>query len=125
MDVLKANMTSCSVAPLRCAATFDAVLRSKGAEIVRTPYRSPRANAGAERWVGSLRRECLDHLLILSERHLQRVLAAFVAYDNKRRRHQGLRQQCPVPRTPNASGGRIARREVLGGIIHDDCQDAA
>ncbi len=85
---------------------------------------SPRANAVAERWVGTVRRECLDHLLILNERRLHCVLTAFVAYYNERRRHQSLQQQCPVPRAP-AGGGRIARRDVLEGIIHDYYREAA
>jgi len=104
---------------------FDAVVRSEGAEIVQTPYRSPRANAVAERWVGTARRECLDHLLILNERHLRRVLTAFVAHYNERRPHQGLRQQCPVPLAPEGGGGRIARRVVLAGITHDYYREAA
>ena len=106
-------------------AGFDAVIRSEGVEIVRTPYRSPRANAVAERWVGTARRECLDQLLILSERHLRRVLTAFVAYYNERRPHQGLQQQCPVPLAPDSGDGRIARRDVLTGIIHDYYREAA
>jgi transposase InsO family protein len=106
-------------------AGFDAVFRSEGAEIIHTPYRSPRANAVAERWVGTARRECLDQLLILSERHLHRVLTAFVAYYNERRPHQGLQQQCPVPLAPDGAGGCIARRDVLGGITHDYYREAA
>ena len=106
-------------------ACFDAVFRSEGVEIVQPPYRSPRANAVAERWVGTARRECLDQLLVLSERHLRRVLSAFVAYYNERRPHQGLRQQCPVPLPPDGAEGRIARRDVLAGITHDYYREAA
>jgi transposase InsO family protein len=106
-------------------AGFDAVFRNEGAEIVRTPYRSPRANAVAERWVGTARRECLDHLLILNECHLRRVLTAFVAHYNERRPHQGLQQQCPVPLAPDSGGDRITRRDVLAGIIHDYYREAA
>lgn len=91
---------------------------------MRTPYRSPRANAVAGRWVGTARRECLDHLLILHERHLRRALTAFVAYDNERRPHQGL-QQCPVPLAPEGAVGRVARRDVLAGITHDYYREAA
>jgi putative transposase len=104
---------------------FDAVFRSEGAEIVRTPYRSPRANAVAERWVGTARRECLDHLLILNEGHLRRVCTEFVAYYNERRPHQSLQQECPVPLARPDGHGRIARREVLAGIIHDYHREAA
>ena len=94
-------------------------------EIVRTPYRSPRANAIAERWVGTARRECLDQLLILSERHLRQVLTAFVAYYNEQPPHQGLQQQCPVPLAPDSEGGHIARHDVLTGIIHNYYREAA
>jgi transposase InsO family protein len=69
---------------------FDTVFRSEGMEILRTPFRAPNANAFAERWVRSAREECLDHLLILGERHLQQVLRAYVTFFNTRRPHQGL-----------------------------------
>jgi len=107
------------------SAGFDTVFRSEGVEIVRTPYRSPRANAIAERWVGTVRRECLDHLLILNERHLGRVLKTFVAYYNERRPHQGLQQQCPVPSVTKTGGDRIVRRDVLAGIIYYYYREAA
>src|SRR5690242_13356611 len=109
----------------KCPAGFDAVFRRDRAEIVQTPYRSLRANAVAERWIGTARRECLDHLLILNERHLRRVLTEFVAYYNERRPHQGPRQQCPVPLAPDCGDGRIARRVVLAGITHDYYREAA
>ena len=92
---------------------------------MRTPYRAPRANAVAERWVGTARRECLDHLLILNERHLHRVLTEFVSHYSERRTHQGLRQQCPVPFTPDRSGRRVAPREVLAEIINEYYREAA
>ncbi len=57
---------------------FDEVFRTEGLNVVRTPVRAPKANAVAERWIGSARRECLDHILILDSRHLQRVLAVYV-----------------------------------------------
>jgi putative transposase len=107
------------------SAGFDAIFRSERVEIVRIPHRSPRANAVAERWVDTVRREYLDHLLILNERHLGRVLSTFVASYNARRPHQGLQQQCPVPSITESDGGRIARRDVLVGIIHDYYRDAA
>jgi transposase InsO family protein len=104
---------------------FDTVVKVDDLEIVRTPYRSPRANAIAERWIRTVRAECLDHLLILSERHLERVLRAYVAFYNERRPHQGLDQQCPVPFAPPADRGPIRRRDVLGGLIHDYERQAA
>ncbi len=77
-------------------AAFDAVFASEVVEIVRTPYRAPNANAYAERWVRSVREECLDHLLIAGEAHLRRVLTEYVACYNQARPHQGLEQRCPV-----------------------------
>ena len=107
-------------------ASFDAVFRHEGAEIVCTPYRSPRANAVAERWVGTVRRECLDHLLVLNERHLHRVLTEYATFYNERRPHQGLKQQSPVALAPDREGaGRVVRRDVLGGTIHDYSREAA
>ena len=82
--------------------TFARVAETSGIEIVRTPYRAPRANAVCERFLGSVRRECLDHLLVFGERHLSRVLREYVAYFNRDRPHQGLAQATPEPPT----GGR-------------------
>jgi putative transposase len=104
---------------------FDTVLAAEGIEVIRTPYRAPRANAVAERWIRSVREECLDQLLILNERHLQRVLTEYVMYFNHARPHQGINQQCPVPAPPVPVGGPIQRRNVLGGIIHDYYREAA
>ena len=83
------------------------MFRSEGIEVVRTPYRAPKANAIAERWVGSVRRECLDHLLIVNEAHLRRVLAAYVAHYNQARPHQGLEQRTPLPPTERPGRGPI------------------
>lgn len=79
----------------------------------------------AGRWVGIARRECPDHLPILSVRHLRRVLTGFVAHYNERRPHQGLEQQCGVPLAPDGGGGRIARRDVLALVTHDHYPKAA
>jgi transposase InsO family protein len=79
----------------------------------------------AERWIRSVRAECLDHLLILNERHLQRVLRDYVTFYNHRRPHQGLGQQCPIPLARGPSMGAIRRHDVLGGIIHDYERQAA
>jgi transposase InsO family protein len=106
-------------------SSFDAVFRCEGLEVVRTPPRCPQANGVAERWIRSARRECLDRLLILSERHLQRVLAAYISFYNERRPHQGLGQACPVPLPPSPGGGPVERREVLGGVLHDYHRAAA
>jgi putative transposase len=92
---------------------------------VRTPYRAPTANAYAERWVESVRAECLDHLLIVSEAHLRRVLAAYVTHYNEARPHQGLRQQTPVPLALRAGAGPVRRRDVLAGLIYEYDRAAA
>ncbi|MHB8629604.1 MAG: integrase core domain-containing protein [Aggregatilineales bacterium] len=100
------------------SAAFDNIFVAEGVEIVRTPVQAPKANAVAERWVRSVREECLDQLLILSERHLRRVLTEYVSYYNAARPHQGLGQQAPIPHGPSRAG-TIHCRDVLGGIIHD------
>jgi transposase InsO family protein len=101
-------------------AAFDAVFAAAGVEILKTPPRSPRANAYAERWVRTTRSECLDWILIWNDRHLHRVLTAYVAHYNTARPHRGLGLGLPVP-TPTADtrGERIERTDVLGGLIHE------
>ncbi len=106
-------------------AAFDTVFTVEGVTIIRTPYQAPKANAFAERWIRSVREECLDHLLILTERHLQRVLSAYVAYYNHARPHQGIGQQCPVSLLPCVVHGSIRRRDMLGGVIHGYYRQAA
>ncbi len=97
---------------------FDSVFISEGIEVIRTPVRAPQANAIAERWVRSVREECLDHLLILNQTHLSRVLRVYTDYYNWARPHQGLKQQVPIPLSPTRNGN-IHRRDVLGGILRD------
>ncbi len=100
--------------------TFTRVAEASGITILRTPYRAPRANAVCERFLGSVRRECLDHLLILGERHLRRVLREYAAYFNRARPHQGLGQALPEPpqgERPNPPGP-IRAAPVLGGLHH-------
>jgi transposase InsO family protein len=100
--------------------SFDDVFCSEGARVVRTPFRAPRANAYAERWVGTVRRECLDWHLILGERHLARVLAEYADHDNTARPHQALELQAPLARgQPPPSRGDIVRHDRLGGRIHE------
>jgi putative transposase len=91
--------------------------RRLGIETVLTPVRAPRANAIVERVIGTLRRECLDHLLVVNERHLRSVLAEFVGYYNGQRPHRTLRLETPVPATRPAAGP-IRVRSVLGGLHH-------
>ena len=72
------------------SSSFDTVFDSTGIEIENTPYQAPQANAFAERWVLSIRDECLDHILIVNERHLCRVLKLYIEYYNQTRPHQGI-----------------------------------
>jgi putative transposase len=107
---------------------FDDVFAGAGIRVLRSPPRAPRANAFAERWVGTVRRECLDRLLIVSQRHLLTVLAEYVAHYNSHRPHQSLAQASPIPRPALAlsrSVGKttprdhVERKEVLGGLIYE------
>jgi len=98
---------------------FD-VFRSEGVRVVRTPFRAPRANAHAERWVGTARRECLDWLVILGRRHLEQVLREYVAHYNTARPHQALGLRAPGARGDLAAPtGEVVRRERLNGLIHE------
>src|SRR6266508_929136 len=106
---------------------FDAVFASEGIRILRTPVRAPRANAFAERWVGTVRRELLDRMLIMGRRHLQRALSVYVAHYNEHRPHRALGQASPLrvasPAAP-AADMRIVRVDRLGGLIHEYAQVA-
>jgi putative transposase len=107
-------------------AAFDTIFTSEHITIIRTPPQVPNANAFAERWVRSVREECLDRILILGEAHLRRVLIAYLAYYNHARPHQGIDQQCPVPLMRSAArDGPIERRDILGGVLHDYYRRAA
>ena len=99
---------------------FDEVFAGNGTWVIKTPVRSPRANAIAERFVGTLRRECLDHILILGERHLRKVLAEFAGHYNGHRPHQSLQQEPPQrPGRAVDITARIERRQVLSGLINE------
>src|SRR6266571_2666547 len=102
---------------------FDAFLRSEGITVIRTPIATPKTKAHTERWVGSVRRECLDRILIVSQRHLERVLREYVAHHNTHRPHRALNQQPPIPkpipiRTPPGDD-HVRRRDRLGGLLHE------
>jgi putative transposase len=107
-------------------AAFDAVFAGAGIRIIRTPVQAPRANAIAERWIGTLRRECLDHLLITGPRHLAAVLREYNEHYNTHRPHQSLDQHPPAGRAPPSSGATIRplRRDRLGGLVHEYLQVA-
>ena len=101
-------------------ASFDRV--AAGIDVLRTPYKTPRANAVCERFLGSLRRECLDYFLILGEKHLYRVAKEYKQYFNHARPHQGIEQRIPCQperlETPLVNR-ELASRPVLGGLHHD------
>ena len=107
-------------------AAFDAVFAGADIRIIRTPVRAPRANAIAERFIGSLRRECLDHLLITGPRHLAAVLGEYVEHYDTHRPHRSLHQQPPAGRADRHSAATIRplRRDRLGGLIHEYLQVA-
>jgi putative transposase len=104
-------------------ASFDAVFRAEDVRVVRTPVRAPRANAVAERWVGTVRRECLDWLLILGPRHLEQVLEEYVAHYNAARPHRALELRAPLargqPTQLPSPVEKVIRRDRLGGLIHE------
>jgi putative transposase len=106
---------------------FDEVFRGGGIRVVETPVRAPQANAIAERFVRTVRVECLDWLLILNRRHLERVLRVYVEHYNTHRPHRALRLQPPQPREPPPSAivGEIERHDSLGGLIHEYYRHAA
>jgi putative transposase len=115
------------------SAIFDEVFRSAGIQIVKTPMRAPQANAIAERFVKTVRAECLDWLLILNRRHLERVLRVFIDHYNTQRPHRSLNLQPPqgaepaqrAGPPPTPAVGEIRRHDRLGGLIHEYYRDAA
>lgn len=102
---------------------FDAVFRSEGARVVKTPIRAPVANAFAERVIGTIRRECLDRVLVFGRGHLASVLDVYVRHYNEHRPHRALGMKPPAPRRspddPDGSTGVIRRRDLLSGLIHE------
>jgi putative transposase len=105
---------------------FDAVITGADIRIIRTPIRAPRANAIAERFIGRLRRECLDHLLITGPRHLDIVLREYVQHFNTHRPHRSLDQRPPAGDPPPRcrAAVRVLRRDRLGGLVHEYVQVA-
>jgi putative transposase len=102
---------------------FDEVVRSEGIRAIRTPPRAPKAKAHAERWVASVRRECLDRILIFSRAHLERVLRGYTIHYNRHRPHRALAQRSPIATPRPAPQERAAfivrRRDLLGGLLHE------
>ena len=103
------------------ATHFSAMAISSGIQELKTPYRTPQANGICERFMGSLRRECLDQILFHDGRHVQRVVREYTAYFNHERPHQGISQCIPaqynLPKSKPASG-RITSKTILGGLHH-------
>jgi putative transposase len=104
-------------------AAFDEVFRSEGLRLIKAPIAAPRAKAHAERWVGSVRRECLDRILIVSRRQLETVLREYVSHYNSHRPHRSLEQQPPLAKTAPLPAAehewRVRRRDRLGGLLHE------
>ena len=109
------------------AARFSAVCLGAGIEELKTPYRTPNANAVCERYMGSLRRVCLDQHLFIDGRHLERVVKEYVSYYNQDRPHQGINQQIPVNYDqPMANTfGKVRSRPVMGGLYHSYSREVA
>jgi transposase InsO family protein len=109
----------------KCTDSFDEVFRSADCEIIRTPFRAPQANGVAERFVRTVRSECLDWLLILNQQHLEHVVAVFVAHYDGHRPHRalGLKPLHPTHslQVPAGETGeiRVERRDRLGGVVHE------
>ncbi len=103
-------------------ASFDAVFTGAGIDVVRTPPQCPQANAIAERWIGTARRECTDRLLIVSERHLTTVLTSYAEHFNTHRPHRALDQHPPDATPPAVTptpGSNVRRTRILGGLINE------
>jgi hypothetical protein len=105
-------------------ASFDAAFAAEGTRIIKTPVQAPRANAICERVIGTLRRECLDRMLILGRRHLETVLAEYVEHYNAHRPHRSLAQRAPsasatTPLILDDDLARLRRTDRLGGLIHE------
>jgi putative transposase len=103
---------------------FDDVFRSEDAEVVLTPVQAPNANAFAERWIGTVRAECLDWLLIVGRGHLEQVLRVYTEHYNRHRPHRALRLEAPDrPAGLTVVGGahrtQVHRRDLLGGLLHE------
>jgi transposase InsO family protein len=99
---------------------FSALATRSDIEVIKTPYRTPQANAFCERFIGSLKRECLDHSLVLHQRHLKRLVTEYRVYFNEERPHQGIQQRIPnrPDGLPNNRSGVIRSVSFLGGVRH-------
>jgi transposase InsO family protein len=108
---------------------FDELFRSEGIRVIKAPVGAPKARAHAERWVGTVRRECLDRILILGRRHLQHVIVTYARHYNEHRPHRSLGQRPPLGELPPpgdeyatadvADLDRVRERDLLGGLIRE------
>ena len=108
-------------------AAFGAAFAAVGVRIIKTPVQAPSANAIAERWICSARRECLDRMLITGERHLRLILNGYAGHYDRHRPHRALQQAPPAGRAHppvGVPGMRVWRRDRLGGLIHEYAQVA-
>jgi transposase InsO family protein len=107
-------------------AVFDAVFAGAAIDVLKSPPRAPRANSFAERWVGTVRRECTDWILIVGERHLATVLVEYTSHYNEHRPHRSLGQRPPRPswEVSDVTIARVRRRPILGGLINEYSQAA-
>jgi transposase InsO family protein len=105
------------------SSSFDAVFVAEAIEVIKTPVRSPGTNAYAERFVRTVREECLDWTLVLGRHHLEAILRDYVRHYNQHRPHRGIRLQVPAPISAMTSAppsfSDVGRRDVLGGLIHE------
>jgi hypothetical protein len=102
-------------------SAFDAIFTSIGVWVINTPIQAPKANVIAERWIGTVRRECTDRLLIFGEPHLHHVLSEYTDHYNQHRPHRTLGQVPPSGKSISETGGglHVLRRDRLGGLIHE------
>ena len=100
-------------------SSFDKVFSSEGIGVIHTPIRATRANACAERWVRTVREECLDHILVVNENHLRNVLREYKHYYNHSHPNQGISQHFPVSGPERSTKGLSRWQDILGGIIHN------
>ena len=99
------------------SGTFRETLADAGIRVVQTPYRAPNCNAHAERFVRSIKEECLDRLVFLGEAHLRRTLAEFAVHYHRERNHQGLQNRLIAPEPTGPPGADVRCRRRLGGLL--------
>jgi putative transposase len=116
-----ADAEECRVLICDRDAKWSAAVRDRlneaGIRVVQTPFHAPNANAHAERFVRSIKEECLDWRILLGERHFQRAVAEFVAHYHRERNHQGL-ENALIDGPPTVRGGRVHRQQRLGGLLN-------